>query len=512
MLLLQSVYLIAQLQLFQTSHIQFRNRVFDMASLRVVRAFRSSLTSAYLIVISWFVHLSSADGVIPCRTSNDNQPGNAQHLFYMTEWIRRGWCIRSINNASCYPTLSAVLLNLNNVRSAEYSGAAGLLALLPTIDAILGSPTNEVWTLLNVLPVGGALGMALSFGGAIMPVRVDDYETSTQRRNDTIGSIVRIKEPKRDGDTSASTRQLDLLAEKVTTRVADARRLRPGKMYITLGYLSMFLLFGASQAAMGVVEQGGVLPFCYYNRNSRNLVQLPFTKQHKLYVSRVPYDINMSGGESIFTDLQRAQNEPENVGIALEQLHTMPAAKVSFTGSTQFTQSRSTVMILVSVVGSKRWKEISRPLIKLCSVAVFVVGTAFFASVTLVALPMAVAVLTLVLSAGVFGRAIAGWLVRRVSETEPMIHVIVNSDEEANLAVYRILKLKLPNEANVQVEISGHVFVNGRRVDSRSKWPVYLLGVLANPYDLRRLKDKSPDDAPLLSNGLRNSSVPFLPK
>jgi hypothetical protein len=227
---------------------------------------------------------------------------------------------------------------------------------------------------------------------------------------------------------------------------------------------------------------------------TENLAQLPFSKQHKLYVSSVPYDIVIGGGASILKDRNRTQSEPENVGLALKQLPTLPAARVTFTGSTQYTESRNTVLVMVSIVGNGKFASLWRLLSKSISIAVFVTGTAMFASVTLVSLPMAVMVLTLVLSAGVFSRAIAGWLVRRVSEKEPMIHVIVNSEDEANHAICRILKIEIANGPDIQVEINGHVFVNGRRVASRSPWHVAILGVLANPYDLRRA-DSSPGHA-----------------
>jgi phosphotransferase system HPr-like phosphotransfer protein len=224
-----------------------------------------------------------------------------------------------------------------------------------------------------------------------------------------------------------------------------------------------------------------------------NITQLPFLKQHKLYVSSVPYELDISGGESLLTGVHgrtesEPDSEPKHVGLALKQLHTMPAARVVFLGSTQFTKSRNAVLVMVSIVGtnSRKRASFSRLLSKSASIAVFVAGTAMFASVTLVALPVAVLVVTLVLGAGVFGRAIAGWLVQTVSETEPMIHVIVKDEDEANHAVSRILSLKLEHEEKVQVEIGGHIFVDGRRVATRSKWWVAICGVLANPYDLRR--------------------------
>ncbi|KAF1841303.1 uncharacterized protein K460DRAFT_419389 [Cucurbitaria berberidis CBS 394.84] len=428
----------------------------------------------------------------------------------------------------CYPTLLEVLKNLSELRKSEFSGASGVLSLLPTIGALLGAPTNEVWTLLTILPFGGSLAMLLSFGGAIMPVRVEDYEIAIKKGNIAIGSIVSFRNTYVEGGVerdSSFTRNLDLLDEKVSARIANAKSLRPGKSLITFGLVAMVLLIISSHAAMAIVEQGGILPwwcvcqwwmhFWYFmvtvSAITENIVQVPFSKQHKLYVSRVPYEITISGGQSILTDLHRTQSEPENVGLALKQLNTIPAAKVSFYGSTQYTQSRNTVLVMVSIVGnSLRWISFWRPLSKLLSIAVFITGTAMFASATLVALPMAVCVLTLVISAGVFSRAIAGWLVRRVSEKEPLIHVIVNDQEEANHAICRILKLKLADDTDVQVEIGGHVFVNGRRITSRSKWYVAIWGVLANPYNLL-LVNSNPHAAsqPLLANNDSNVGFPL---
>lgn len=143
-------------------------------------------------------------------------------------------------------------------------------------------------------------------------------------------------------------------------------------------------------------------------------------------------------------------------------------------------------MIMVSVVGERRFGSFWRVLSKSTSIAVFGTGTAMFASVTLLSLPIAVLVLTLNLLARFFGRAIAGWIVSRVSETEPMIHVISNTRQEAYRAVSEILSLKLDDGIPFQIEVHGNIFINQRRVAKRSSWLVRILGVIAEPYDLRR--------------------------
>ncbi|KAH7083744.1 hypothetical protein FB567DRAFT_446817 [Paraphoma chrysanthemicola] len=467
------------------------------------------LGSTYLIALSHLLPFVLAERT-PCTTESDTYIGNAQRRFYITSWIKRGACIRSGGGGDlhCYTTLLGVLEGLVELRKAEYNGASGVLALIPTIGALLGAPTNEVWTLLTILPFGGGLAMALSFGGAIIPVHVEDYEIAMRKGDIVVGSIVSFRTAWGEkGQSPSFDRNLDLLDEKVSARITDEESLRPDKKFIAVGLTGMVLLLIGSQIAMGVVEQGGVLPWWCASRwwmhlwyfmvtltaITDNLVQLPFRKQHKLYVSRVPYKLTISGGESILTDPLRARSEPDNIGRALKHMETMPAGKVSFSGSTQYTQPRNTVLVMVSISGNTRLASVSRLASKAISIAVFVTGTAMFASVTLVAINMAILVLVLVLSAGGFSRAIAGWLVRRISEKEPMIHVIVNSEEEANQAMCRILKLRLIEDVegynDVQVEIDGHIFVNGRRVATRSKWYVAVLGVLANPYDLLLAND-----------------------
>ncbi|KAL8867589.1 MAG: hypothetical protein Q9174_005568 [Haloplaca sp. 1 TL-2023] len=95
--------------------------------------------------------------------------------------------------------------------------------------------------------------------------------------------------------------------------------------------------------------------------------------------------------------------------------------------------------------------------------------------------------------AGVFSRAITGWIVQGVSKTEPMLHVIVNSTQEAQHVIARILSLDEEYTGTqdelrkVQVEIGGHVLVDQRRVAYRTPWYLRFFGVLAEPFDLRRV-------------------------
>ena len=107
-----------------------------------------------------------------CETVSDIYLGNAQRVFNTLEWVRRGICVRhGGRDRLCYESLNHILEDrLNELRKGEYAGAAGVMALLPTIGALLGAPTNEIWRLMTMVPFGGALAMAMSFGGAILPI------------------------------------------------------------------------------------------------------------------------------------------------------------------------------------------------------------------------------------------------------------------------------------------------------------------------------------------------------
>lgn len=228
---------------------------------------------------------------------------------------------------------------------------------------------------------------------------------------------------------------------------------------------------------------------------AENWAQLPFKETWKLFVSDIPYDIKVRGGDSIIAKLDKPE---ESVTRVLQSLASLKAGTATVQGSHQYTRPRNAVLVVISVVnhGDQRIRSLLRLLSKCTSIATFVTGTALFASVQLLALPMAVMVLTLVLAAGVYGRAITGWIVQGVSKTEPLIHVIVNSTHEAQHVIAQILSLdeygtedmEYPDETEVrklQVELHGHVFVKQRRVAHRTPWYLRTWGVLAKPFDLR---------------------------
>ncbi|KAL8688028.1 MAG: hypothetical protein Q9224_004991 [Gallowayella concinna] len=469
---------------------------------------RCQILSFLLATLSAFAY--AQDGKI-CATEPDQYIGNSQDHFQITSWMGRGVCVRSHSvDLACYQTLEATLKNLNFLRVGEYTGAASVLALLPTIGALLGAPTTEIWRLLTVVPFGGGLAMLLSFGGAILPVRVEDYgkDLSSHKVSFRAKAAKGHQHQHIDDETYA---ELDSVVKHIEARMRQDQTMRLPKGHLWIGLLAMVALFFGAQAAMTITEQGGVLPWWCTTRwwmhlwygmvtvtaIAENWAQLPFRETWKLFVSDIPYDVKVRGGDSIIAKLDRPEQSVDRV---LHGLASLKAGTATVQGSKQYTRPLNAVLVVISVVnhGDQRIRSLLRLLSKCTSIATFVTGTALFASVQLLALPMAVMVLTLVLAAGVYGRAITGWIVQGVSKTEPLIHVIVNSTEEAQHVIARILSLdeygtedtEFPNESevrNLQVELHGHVFVKRRRVAHRTPWYLRTLGVLAQPFDLRNV-------------------------
>lgn len=211
-------------------------------------------------------------------------------------------------------------------------------------------------------------------------------------------------------------------------------------------------------------------------------------------MSDIPYDVNIRGGDSI---LSKLENPAAMANQVSHQLASLKAGTATLLGSKQYTRTRNAVLVMLSVANQDqgRYRSLLRLFSKCARFTAFVTGIALFASVQLLALPVAVMTLTLILAAGVFGRAIIGWIVSGVSKTEPLTHVVVNTLQEAQHVISRVLSLDSYGSQKtgedeirkIHVELGGHVFVSQRRVGRRSPWHLGNLGVLAEPYDLRKV-------------------------
>ncbi|CAN9346982.1 unnamed protein product [Alternaria alternata] len=457
-----------------------------------------------------------------CSTITDNYVGNAQLRFQFKDWVNRGRCIRQGTDGGgpyktylCYSRLqSAIANNLNEIRKAEYNGAAGVLALLPTIGALLGTPTNEIWRLLTMIPFGGFLAMACSFGGAILPVKIKDYESAFMKKNikgDLRGSYSSLALPTTidSNDQNRIKERADILMRRVQKKLQSGAQKKVPKMYILVGLTGMSILLLSAQVAMIVVELGAILPWWCISKwwvhlwyMMDNYVQLPFEKQWRLCLSDVPYDLTVLGGDDITNHLAGQKHETENVKTALKQLKSFKTGTVKFTGRQQSrADAINTLFVQVSVTShSHNWRRtFTRSLSKITSIAVFIVGTACFASAQLLSIAIATFILTCVLGAGVFSRAITSWIVAGIETADPMLHFVADEDEEAYYVLARLFMINLddtakPTRRKVQVELGGNIFVDRRRITTRSPWPARFLGILTSPYDVARAVYKTKED------------------
>jgi hypothetical protein len=196
-----------------------------------------------------------------CELPSDE---DIEYRFRPTPWIRRGECIRRKHGVhlTCGAVLSGTLDHLAKLREAEYAGAASVLSLLPTIGALFGPPTSEIWRLKSMVPIGGVLAMGLSFGGALMPVRAEDYDSAIPKDETAIGrhSLGKHAQAYRKDDPSMDEK-LRELSDKIRMRVGRQESVRLPKTRVLLGLAFMFALFALAHSAMAVTELGAVVNF-----------------------------------------------------------------------------------------------------------------------------------------------------------------------------------------------------------------------------------------------------------
>lgn len=196
---------------------------------------------------------------ISCDIDQGNTtPGKS---FNFKAWISRGNCIHHHSEGFdvCRNILRRTLDSLDSLHAAEYSAAATILTLLPTVGAVLGTPTAEIWILLKALPFGGVIALLLSFGGSMMPAKLEAYQDKT-----TMASTIERghdDQAAAKGEAEASSALSDAL-KRLSRRVAEKvqanqrKELSLGKVFSTL--FVMIILLSGVLAGMGIIEYGSV--------------------------------------------------------------------------------------------------------------------------------------------------------------------------------------------------------------------------------------------------------------
>lgn len=269
---LLSCYTIVTNSLFE--HLQLSVRVMfgtsfmpSRISQPILKACRQISSSLCLTALIAQAHAADPQ---TCTSIADKYKNSNKLEFSLPSWVNRGICIRAKSDYdACYKAFDAAHNQLDHLRQGEYAGAASVLALLPTIGALLGAPTAEIWRLLNVVPFGGFLAMTLSFGGAILPVRVEDYENDLNRHKIAIRRSVAFRAA---GSRQSEVAQeemytgLDQVVEKILARMRHQESQQLAKGHLWVGLLGMVVVSVGAQAAMIIVEQGGVIPWWCISR------------------------------------------------------------------------------------------------------------------------------------------------------------------------------------------------------------------------------------------------------
>ena len=113
------------------------------------------------IIITRSISTSGAQYYSP-NCSYNHTTKTLDSIFGFTLWLNRGHCIRTLaNQGGCQSNLEPVLEGLIFIDAQKYGTSASTLGLLPTIGALFGTPTSEIWTLLTVLPVRSSLAILL---------------------------------------------------------------------------------------------------------------------------------------------------------------------------------------------------------------------------------------------------------------------------------------------------------------------------------------------------------------
>ncbi|KAH8886644.1 hypothetical protein GQ53DRAFT_341669 [Thozetella sp. PMI_491] len=455
--------------------------------------------------------------------------------IYYRLWVDRAQQIRSSGQRDyCVGNLS-VALNVGAAYSAGMAGANTILSLIPTASVLIGAPAKELWVLFKLCPLAGILSILLSLGGNIVPMEVNDYENIDKFQYQ--GMMPSAHDHVDDsGDAGEGKTEAELFANQVLQRARSHTGGRPISS-IVLGMLFQCCAIAAILVACWFLESGAILVwwcesgywmFVWYlgvafSSILENFAGVPFTKTYTIRAWRAPpvvvddqspwvrppgdhsenthemddlqiqteaYHIPLS---PIHPPLQRRMtaserqhatfDDPVNVLMNIEKGYSSDAM-IWMDHSRPYSQGYDAFYILLSVKGISTPHAFLRVFSKVISIGAFAVGTALFASATLITIMEALVTASLILCAGIFGRVTAMWMASTMMRHKPVLHRVVNNREEAGKYLQAIFKLD-----DVACEINGHVIVQGRCVKRLSRtwrWS-RLFGVLSKPYSLSKM-------------------------
>ena len=157
-----------------------------------------------------------------------------------------------------------------------------------------------------------------------------------------------------------------------------------------------------------------------------NSAGVPFTHNWTMRINRAPQTVQ------VFTDAPKVQGRHGKDILAAIKDGFNVTSVVSIASHEAYTKQNSCFYVVISVEGVSAPHATFRVISKGSSVAVFAFGTTLFASASLMSVSVSLMVLSLVLSAGVFGRVTAMWIASQMNKTsDPVLHTVVAEHSEA---------------------------------------------------------------------------------
>ncbi|ORY03235.1 hypothetical protein BCR34DRAFT_434838, partial [Clohesyomyces aquaticus] len=451
-------------------------------------------------------HASNTQVYTPVQTPTPEQALAVDQVsgwFYFDLWVSRGMQIRNkADTTQCLLNLAKALEEVEVISAAEYNGAAGALALLPTVGALLGAPTREMWIVFKLVPVAGILAMFLSLGATITPSDVGEYESGKAFSYGGLMPTVRAEAAPdandNDSDVDSFQNMSDArrFANEVNTRAADDSGGDVQHIKVWAGVGLQCILIAIMLIALWYAQRGAVVPwwcrvwgwmyFWYFlvaiTSIFDNIVAAPFTQSWTLRVARGPTKIRYDGTQSRLTPFVEDRRFPTIIDRLKAGINLRHHITIADGDPTAY--SRTCFYVVISVQGISSRHALMQMLSRISSVAMFAFGTALFASATLMSISAALMLLCLVLPTAMMGRVTAMWIAAEMNKTnKSIIHTVVKSKKEAGEYMEAILELE-----GLQIETMGHIILEGNVITRHH--PLFsaatYIGLLAKPYNLVR--------------------------
>lgn len=163
------------------------------------------------------------------------------------------------------------------------------------------------------------------------------------------------------------------------------------------------------------------------------------------------------------------------------------AVESSTAGEADSTTPARQVLVVISVSQDDKrqpyWLSGLRLFFRAGSIVCYVFATSVFAAVTLLAMPMAQMVLTVIVGSGFFSRAVVQKMVKTVYDERPVVHLIAGDKRTADRMLADVMRTGLEPEdaaSSYVFEVNGKLWIGQVCVGVTKRWKRWVFGVMAS--------------------------------